>query len=68
MRWQDLFIVPQDKKGKLLARLLSSVKNVMADRHVVISSFVNQLSTWRQDVLPVAIENYVNLPDEEKVK
>ena len=64
----ELFIVPQDQKDKLLAMLLSSIKNVMTDRHVVNSSFVNQLSAWRQDILPVAIENYGNLPDEEKVK
>ena len=64
----DLFIVPQDQKDKLLARLLSSIKNVMTDRHIVDSSFVNQLSAWRQDVLPVAIENYENLPNEGKVK
>ena len=32
------------------------------------ASFVDELKTWRNEVLPLGIENYNDLPDREKEK
>ena len=64
----DLIIDNIEQKEKKVGELLVSIKNVMTDRHVVNGSFVQQLMKWRNDVLPEVIQNYQQLPDEDKEK
>lgn len=51
-----------------VSQLVMSIKNVMTDRHVVNRSFVDQLTKWREVVLPLAAENAENLSETERAK
>ena len=61
-------LVPPGERDVRIAELLGSVKTVMTDRHIVNCSFVEQLQEWRKEVLPLIIERYNELPDDEKDK
>ena len=62
-----MLVAPQDCDHKVNT-LVSSIKNVMTDRCATNASFVDELKTWRNEVLPLVIENYNDLPDSEKEK
>ena len=61
-------LVPPGEQDVRIAELLGSIKAVMTDRHIVNCSFVEQLQEWRKEVLPLIIERYNELPDDEKDK
>ena len=61
-------LVPESQKDEKVAKLIASIKNVMTDRHIVNSSLVEQLSSWRKEMLPLVIENYNDLPICEQEK
>ena len=62
-----MLVAPQDCHQKV-DTLASSIKNVMTDRCATNASFVDELKTWRNEVLPLVIENYNDLPNSEKEK
>ena len=61
-------LVPPGEQDVRIAELLGSIKTVMTDRHIVNCSFVEQLQEWRKEVLPLIIERYNELPNDEKDK
>eukprot|EP00112_Aurelia_sp_Birch-Aquarium-sp1_P004504 Seg1510.8 transcript_id=Seg1510.8/GoldUCD/mRNA.D3Y31 product="hypothetical protein" protein_id=Seg1510.8/GoldUCD/D3Y31 len=61
-------LVPESQKNEKVAMLIASIKNVMTDRHVVNSYLVDQLSSWRKEMLPLVIENHKDLPASEQDK
>lgn len=63
----SLLVEPEEVEVKV-AHLVASIKSLMTDRVVTNKSFCDQLKQWRENVLPLAIENYANLPDSEKSK
>ena len=61
-----LLTSPQECEGKASV-MLATIKNVMTDRCATNASFVEQLKSWRNEVLPTVIDNFDDLSDEEKV-
>ncbi len=49
-------IVSEEQHDAKVAELLTSIKCVMADRHVVNRSLVGQLESLRKEVLPLVVE------------
>nr|XP_047138638.1 uncharacterized protein LOC124805782 [Hydra vulgaris] len=51
-----------------LRKLIFSFKSLMTDRTIVNSSFFHQFKHWREAILPFVVENYDQLPLNEKLK
>lgn len=55
-------------KEKSLHQMLISFKNSMTDRHIVNKKFVKILEEWREQILPLHVENWENLDDKKKTE
>ena len=61
----SLSSLPDKCEGKT-SLMLSKIKVVMTDRCVSNTSFMLQLKSWGNEILPAVINNLNELPDEEK--
>ena len=62
------FTVTLKYETELVAELLTPIKCVVTDRHVLNGSFIGQLESLTKEVLPLVVDNYEQLPDDEKIK
>ena len=49
-----------------MQEVLTSFKALMTDRTIMNSAFFKKLCHWREEYLPLVVQNYNILPDDEK--
>ena len=50
----------------VIATIVVSMKNTMSDRHAVEKNFNRLIEQYRTELLPVAVENWNGLPEEQQ--
>ena len=58
----------QENTNEKVSAILSTISNLMTDRHVVNTSLKNMLEKWKAECLPLVIDNFHTFPDEIKRK
>ena len=61
-------VVPEEAVDEDVGKILLSFKSLMTDRTIMNSTFFEQFSHWRKEIIPFVIKNYELLPEDEKEK
>ena len=67
--FHDVAVLADDSETeKNVSIIISKIKNMMTDRHVVNDSLKLLLEKWRNDCLPLIIDNFKSIPIEIQAK
>ena len=61
-------LVDKENVDSKVAEIVSKIKNMMTDRHIVNDSIKNSLESWKNECLPLIIQNFNEFPDAVKAK
>ncbi|KAL5011134.1 hypothetical protein ScPMuIL_013439 [Solemya velum] len=61
-------LLDDDDADRRTAELIKTIKNTMTDRHIVNTSLKSKLEVWREQCLPLVVDNFETLPVDVKRK